>query len=129
MACASRIMAAARSRVGPNRQMSSSVAWVSALMGLKLRLPHNLSQISERMSFDTGALKPASRNAVLMARSCGVSLPSISPKVKRLPSITRTTPGRTTSLAGYTTLPMIRSTAIWRAMLPSGSTEVMGRPR
>jgi hypothetical protein len=39
--------------------MSSSVAWVSAEIGLKLRLPHSLTQISPRMSLDTGALKPA----------------------------------------------------------------------
>ena len=39
--------------------MSSSVAPVSALIGLKLRLPHSLTQISARMSRATGALKPA----------------------------------------------------------------------
>jgi hypothetical protein len=71
---------AARARVGPKRQMSSSVAWVSALIGLKLRLPQTLSQISERMSPDTGALNPAALKASPMARTRGVSLPSISPR-------------------------------------------------
>ncbi len=50
--CASVIMFAASSRVSGKRQMSTSVAWVSALIGLKLRLPHSLSQISVRMSVD-----------------------------------------------------------------------------
>ena len=100
MFCASVIMLAASSRVAGKTQMSSNVACVNALMGLKLKLPHTLSQISERMSLDTGALKPAALNASLMARMLGVSLPSISPNVKRLPSITLITPGRITSLAG-----------------------------
>ena len=39
--------------------MSSSAAWVSALTGLRLRLPHSFIQISARMSVMTGALKPA----------------------------------------------------------------------
>ena len=41
---------AASARVGGNRQMSSSVAWVSALIGLKARLPQSFIQISARMS-------------------------------------------------------------------------------
>ena len=45
--CASVIIAAASARVGGWRQTSSSVACVSALIGLKLRLPHSLSQISD----------------------------------------------------------------------------------
>ena len=71
-----------------------------ALMGLKLRLPHTFNQISERMSADTGALNPASLKTLLMARTEAVSLPSISPRVNRLPSMTLITPGRMTSLAG-----------------------------
>ena len=64
-ACASRIIAAARSRVSGNWQMSTSVECVSALIGLKVRLPHSLSQISERMLSSTGALRPA------RAKVCG----------------------------------------------------------
>ena len=129
MVCASRIMLAASSRVAGNRQMSSSVACVSALIGLKLKLPQTLSQISERMSIDTGALKPAALKASLMARMLGVSVPSSSPSVKRLPSMTLMTPGRITSLAGYTTLPITRSMPMCRAMVPSGSTALMDVPR
>ena len=39
-------MVAASSRVSANWQMSTSVAWVSAEIGLNERLPHALSQIS-----------------------------------------------------------------------------------
>ena len=52
-------MSAASLRVGAKRQMPSSVAWVSALIGLKLRLPQSLVHISLRTSLTTGALKPA----------------------------------------------------------------------
>ena len=51
-----------------------------------------------------------------------------SPSEKRLPSITLTTPGAISSLAGYTTEPMMRSFSMLAAMLPSGSTMVTGRP-
>jgi hypothetical protein len=67
--------------------MSSSVAWVSALTGLKITLPQSLSQISLRMSLLIGALNPASRIAPAIARIRSLSLPSGSPSVKRLPSI------------------------------------------
>ena len=64
MVWASRIMAgrkrACRAR---RRRCLRSVAWVKALIGLKLRLPQTLSQISERMSLETGALNPAALNA------------------------------------------------------------------
>ena len=56
---ASVIIFAASSRLRGNRQMPARVAWVSALIGLKLRLPQSLSQISDRMSLSTGALNPA----------------------------------------------------------------------
>ena len=39
--------------------MSSSVARVSALIGLKVRLPQSFIQISVRTSVSTGDLKPA----------------------------------------------------------------------
>ena len=43
--------------------MSASVAWVSALIGLKVTFPQSFSQISPRMSALTGALKPALERA------------------------------------------------------------------
>jgi hypothetical protein len=58
-ACASRIIAAASSRVSGYWQMSTSVECDRLLIGLKVRLPHSFSQISERMLSSTGALKPA----------------------------------------------------------------------
>src|SRR2546421_7042048 len=58
-ACASRIIAAARARVEDSLQMRSSFARVSALIGLKQRLPQSFSQISARMSASTGAFRPA----------------------------------------------------------------------
>ena len=99
-ACPSAIIAAASARVPGKRQMSSSVACVSALIGLKLRLPQSLIQISLRMSLLTGALKPAFISACDSASMRSLRVPSGSPKVKRLPSITRTTPGATSSAAG-----------------------------
>ena len=97
---ASRIMLAASSRDSGWRQMSCSVACVSALIGLKLRLPHSLIQISARMSLLTGDLKPAFISACDRASMRGLRLPSGSPSVKRLPSMTLTTPGSTSSAAG-----------------------------
>ena len=80
--------------------MSSSVAWVSALMGLKLRLPHSLTQISERISRDTGALNPAAIIDLASASTRGVRAPFSSPSENRLPSMTLTTPGSINSAAG-----------------------------
>jgi hypothetical protein len=40
-------------------QSTSSVAWVSALIGLNERLPQSLTQISSRMRGRTGAFSPA----------------------------------------------------------------------
>ena len=73
---------------------------ISALIGLKLRLPHSLTQISLRMSLATGALKPARMRAPDSASMRSLRVPSGSPSVKRLPSITFTTPGATSSAAG-----------------------------
>ena len=64
MSCASFIMVAASSRVSANWQMSTSVAWVNAEIGLNERLPQAFSQISERISGSTIDLSPA-----LMKRS------------------------------------------------------------
>ena len=44
-------------------QITSSVAWVSALIGLNDRLPQSLTQISSRILARTGALKPAAISA------------------------------------------------------------------
>ena len=46
-------------RVPGSSAMTSSVAWVSALIGLKHRLPQSFSQISSRMRSSTGASNPA----------------------------------------------------------------------
>ena len=108
--------------------MSTSVACVSALTGLKLRLPQSLSQISLRMFFETGALKPALVKLAETASMRGVVEPSSSPSVKRLPSTTWTTPGDTRFAAGYATLPITRAASMLRAMLPSGSAETTGVP-
>jgi hypothetical protein len=43
-------MSAASALVSGNWQIATRVAWESALIGLKDRLPQALSQISERMS-------------------------------------------------------------------------------
>ena len=99
-ACASRIMSAARRRVPGSRQMSTSVARESALIGLNVRLPHSFSQISERMSSSTGALRPARVNAPHTRSTRGVVVPSSSPIGKRSPSMCLTTPGATSSAAG-----------------------------
>ena len=88
------------SRVGGKRQISSSVAWVSALTGLKLTLPQSFVQISVRMSATTGALKPARVKACDSAATRGVSYCRFRPSEKRLPSIWLITPGAAISAAG-----------------------------
>ena len=99
-ASASRIMLAARSRVGGKRQISTSVECVKALSGLKVRLPHNLSHISARTLPNTGDFSPARSNTAARAVTRADTLPSSSPNGKRSPSICRTTPGATSSQAG-----------------------------
>ena len=93
-------MSAASARVSGNWQMSTRVAWASAEIGLKLRLPQSLSQISARMSLVTGARKPALIR--VWARDCtrGDIEPSSSPRPKRWPSTTCTTPGSVSTAAG-----------------------------
>ena len=85
--CASVIIFAASARASGNRQMSTRVAWVSALIGLKERLPHALSQISERMFSSTGALNPARCSVSDNALTLSVTTPSSSPTGNRVPSI------------------------------------------
>ena len=99
-ACASSIIARARARVPGSATMSSSVAWVSALIGLKLRLPHSLTQISSRMRGLTGAFSPAAMKTSDRRVTRSLRLPSGSPRVKRSPSISSITPGSGTSAAG-----------------------------
>ena len=87
-------------RVSGNVSSPSSVECVSALIGLKLRLPQSLSQISLRMSPITGALNPARVNAAEIAWTRADVDPSGSPSVNRLPSTTCTTPGASSVAAG-----------------------------
>ena len=94
------IMRSTSASVDGNRQISSKVAWVSAEIGFKLRLPQSLTQSSARMSRDTGDLKPAFMKTRDSDSTRSLRLPSSSPSVKRLPSITRTKPGSTNSAAG-----------------------------
>ena len=98
--CASVIIAAASDRVSGNWQMSTSVECVSALMGLKVRLPQSLSQISERMSVSTRALKPDSVSSPATRCTRADSLPSSSPTGKRMPSMCLITPGSVIAAAG-----------------------------
>jgi hypothetical protein len=44
---------------------------MSALIGLKVRLPHGWSQISEQTSSSAGALRPAAANASDAAHDAG----------------------------------------------------------
>ena len=80
------------------------------------------------MSWLTGALKPAFISTCDSVSTRKLRLPSGSPSVKRLPSITRTKPGSINSAAGYTTPPTTRSGSMCRAIAPSGSTLDRQRP-
>ena len=62
MVCASIMIAFDSARVAGSVQITSSVAWVRALIGLRQTLPHSLSQISSRMRSSTGACMPAVTN-------------------------------------------------------------------
>ena len=97
MSCASFIMRAASSRVSANWQMSTSVAWVSALIGLKERLPHALSQISERMSSSTRDLSPAFTKVSCRDFARSVVLPSSSPIAETVSPTWWITPGEVTA--------------------------------
>ena len=96
----SRIMVAASFRVLGNWQISTRVAWVSALIGLKERLPQAFSQISERMSARMRDRKPALTRASCSRCTRSLSDPSSSPIGKRSPSTWWITPGSGTSAAG-----------------------------
>ena len=99
-AWASRIIELASSRESGYWQMSTSVEWVRLLIGLKVRLPHNLSQISARMFSSTGALKPALARQAETRFTRSLLEPSSSPTGKRSPSMCFTSPGATSSEAG-----------------------------
>ena len=99
IACASSIMFLATARVPGSVATISSVAFVSALKGLKHKLPHSFTHISSRI-FLTGALRPALIIACDNARTRSVFSPDDSPRVNRLPSMCRTTPGSNISQAG-----------------------------
>ena len=127
-AWASRIIAAASSRVSGNWQMSTSVEWLRLLIGLKVKLPHSLSQISARMLSSTGALNPAATKRAATRLTRSLEEPSSSPKGKRSPSMCRTTPGAINSEAGYTTQPITRCAGMHRATVPLASTACTRAP-
>ena len=81
---ASSIIARATARGPGVPQITSRVAPVSALIGLKLRFPHSFIQISSRICFFTGALNPASRRAADKASTRGVFSPEGSPMGKAI---------------------------------------------
>ena len=81
-------------------QSTSSVASVSAEIGLNDRLPQSLTQISSRIRGRTGALSPAACSASESRVARSDFAPSGSPSEKRLPSMWRITPGSATSAAG-----------------------------
>ena len=107
------------------------MAPVSALTGLKARLPQSLTQMSERMSGRTGDLKPAAMKARLSACTRSLRVPSGSPKGSRFWlrwAETSITPGSTISPAAKMTQPMARSGPIRSHWMSPGSTAAMRRP-
>ncbi len=96
-------------RVPGSPVTTSMVASVSALMGLKHKLPHSLSQISSRISARIGASKPAATSARCRRSTRSLRWPRGSPIGNLLPCSCCMTPGATTSVAGNTTQPMARS--------------------
>ena len=81
-------------------QITSSVARVSALIGLNDRLPQSLIQISSRILARIGALRPAAISAWDRRSVRSVFSPEGSPSVNRSPSTSWITPGSGTSAAG-----------------------------
>ena len=97
---ASVIICAASSRVAGVRQIPASVAPVSALIGLKARLPQALTHRCERISVSTLDLNPAEVRASPSALARSDLVPSSSPTGKRSPSTWVITPGAVFSAAG-----------------------------
>ena len=83
--CASTIIERVTARVPGSLHRTSSVAWVSALIGLNETLPHSFSQISSRMFSSTGALRPAFSNSAASAWMSSVISPDGAPNGKRSP--------------------------------------------
>jgi hypothetical protein len=79
IAWASTIIARATARVPSSVQITSSVAWVSALIGLKERLPQSLTQSSSRIFGRTGAFSPAATSAWASASTRGDARPKARP--------------------------------------------------
>ena len=65
----------------------SSVAPVSALIGLNATLPSSFTQISWRNRVVTGQRKPAAISASAIAWQRSERVPSGSPRLMRLPSV------------------------------------------
>ena len=84
-----------------SRAILASVAWVSALMGLKATLPRILTQISMRIFCVTGQRNPALISASEIALHRSERVPSGSPSEMRFPSVWRMTPGSEISVAKY----------------------------
>ena len=95
---------------------------VSAVMGLNATLPISFSQSWSRMLDSIGHFNPPATNASAIARHRSVCAPSGSPIAKRVPSTCLTTPGASSSAAGYETQPTTRDASIDRETTPPGST-------
>lgn len=91
---------ATRRRVGGCRQISTIVARVSALIGLKATLPISLIQMSSRRFGSTGHFSPPAIIASLSAVHRAEIPPPGSPMEKRVPSRWRITPGASMTVAG-----------------------------
>jgi hypothetical protein len=87
------------SRVAGSPVMRSRVAPVRTLIGLKVALPHSLTQTSLRMCRRTGATSRARPSASDSRRQRAESEPSGSPRLKRSSEWWTTRPGSGTSLA------------------------------
>ena len=85
-----------------SRTISTKVALVKALIGLKATLPMILTHISCRIRMVTGARKPAATRVCAMLRERSEREPSGSPKEIRFPSMRRITPGSQISVEKYT---------------------------
>ena len=83
--CVSTMIARDSARVEGSVQITSSVAWVSALIGLKQTLPQSFSQISSRMRSSTGAFRPAATKSSARRCTSEVISPEGSPSGKLLP--------------------------------------------
>ena len=81
----SSIIALATARLPGSAVMTSSVAVVSALIGLKAMLPHSFTHNSSRMRGRTGAFRPAAINRADSVLARSERVPSGSPRLNRSP--------------------------------------------